>query len=142
LALKYINKLKRFYSHCDQEAKIKIIMIKAEIQYHMGDLDSSLNNFQKAYTMGDNDKSLCYISQIYFDKNQPMQAMKYLRKVLHIGETNKEEFWQNMEKLNFEELKISLRILLNRFEISKNKIDIDSDLYERIQEKLYPEENH
>ncbi len=139
LALKYINKLKRFNSHCDREAKIKILMIKAEIQYHMGDLDSALNNFKKAYAMGDEDKSLCYISQIYFDKNQPMLAMKYLRKVLRFSEKDKEEFWKNMEKLTYKELKVTSIILLNRFEIEKNKKEVDSEIYESIQAKLYPE---
>ena len=138
LALKYINKLKRFYSHCDQEAKIKIIMIKAEIQYRMGNLDSALNNFEKAYTMGDDDKSLCYISQIYFDKNQPLQAIRYLRKVLKFDETDKEELWQNMEKLTFDELKAALVILLNRYELEENKKEIDPEINEQIQNKLYP----
>ena len=99
LALKYINKAIKFYYY-DETTKIQSIMLKAEIQYRMGDLNSALNNFQKAYAMGDDDKSLCYISQIYFEKNQPLQAMKYLRKVLRFEDTKKDEFWRNMEKIN------------------------------------------
>lgn len=137
LALKYINKAAMLY-HYDQETKIEVLMLKAEIQYRMGDLNSALNNFQKAYNMGDDDKSLCYISQIYFDKNQPLQAMKYLRKVLHFDETNKKEFWQNMENLTFEELKVTLIVLLNRYEIKSKKKNIDPDIEDKIQYKLYP----
>ena len=104
----------------------------------MGDLNSALFNFQKAYSMGDDDKSLCYISQIYFDKNQPMKAMKYLRKELHFDETNKEELWQNMEKLTYEELKAVLAVLLNRFEIKNKKRYSNTDIDEKISNKLYP----
>ena len=116
-------------------------MLKAEIQYRMGDLNSALNNFQKAYKMGDNDKSLCYISKIYFDKNKPLQAMKYLRKVLNFDENDKDELWQNMEKLTFEELKVALVVLLNRYEIKEKKQYINPDINERIQNKLYPKKN-
>lgn len=137
LALKYINKAEKFY-HYDKETRIKILMIKAEIQYRMGNLDSALNNFEKAYTMGDDDKSLCYISQIYFDKNQPLQAIRYLGKILKFDETDKEELWQNMEKLTFDELKAALVILLNRYELEENKKEIDPEINEQIQNKLYP----
>lgn len=135
LALKYINKADRLY-HYDEETKINIMLFKAEIQYRMGDLDSAKNNFQKAFEMGDDDKSLCYLAQIYFDKNEPIKAMKYLRKVLKLGRTNKEKFWQNVEKLTYEELKQILIVLLNRYETEENKRDTDSDMYDTIQRKL------
>ncbi len=134
LALKYINKTKQY--HYDEETKINILMIKAEIQYRMGNYNAALKNFLKAYEMGDDDKSLCYISQIYFDKNNPMLAMKYLRKLLHFNEINKDEFWQRFETLTFKELKESLIILLNRFELKKNKKKLDPVLEDNIFKKL------
>lgn len=137
LALKYVNKAMKVY-HYDNETKMTILMMKAEIQYRMGDINSALNNFLKAYNMGDDDKSLCYIARIYFDENKPMLAMKYLRKVLHFEETDKEELWQNMEKLTFEELQTALTILLNRYELNENKKQINPEIDERIQKKLYP----
>ena len=67
-----------------------------------------------------------------------MKAMKYLRKELHFDETNKEELWQNMEKLTYEELKTVLAVLLNRFEIKNKKRYINPDIDEKISNKLYP----
>ena len=136
LALKYINKAIKNYFY-DYETKINVLMLKAEIQYRMNDLDLAFRNFQKAYEMGDNDKSLCYISQIFIDKNQPLQAMKYICKLFHIHKIGDDIIGNKIINLTFEELKVILCVLLNRYELNENKKQIDNSLFDSIQKKLY-----
>lgn len=53
--------------------------------------------------MGDNDKSLCYIAKIYFDKNQLLNAQKYLW--LNLKEFGNKKYYKQLQKLTLEELK-------------------------------------
>lgn len=137
-ALKYINqaiKIKNSYP----EDCLRKLLLKAEIQYRMGDLDIALKNFMEAHELGDNDKSLCYIAQIYVDKNQLLNAQKYIRMILNV-QLDDEDLWQRIQTLTFEELKQILTVFINRYELEEYKKEIDPDINEAIRNKLNPED--
>ncbi len=121
LAMKYINKTKQFpYEHYDEETRINILMIKAEIQYRMGNYDIALKNFLKAYEMGDKDKSLCYISKIYLLKNKFMKAMKYMRILYGMDNPNPEDYQIELRNSDTNTWLELLEHLLARYELKQN----------------------
>ena len=92
-------------------------MIKAEIQYRMKDYDVALKNFIKAYELGDDDCSLCYISKIYIIKNEFMKAMKYLRIILNYGDKNPDECFIKLQNSDIKTQLEFLDYLLKRYEL-------------------------
>jgi len=136
-ALKYINKALKIENSRTEEY-INKLLLKAEIQYRMGDLEVALKNFLEAHNLGDSDKSLCYIAQIYLEKNQPLNAQKYLRIIMNAQIDD--DFWQKLQALTYEEIKRILTVLLNRYELEEYKKELDPDVEESIRNKLYPEE--
>ena len=136
-ALKYINQAMKIENKYTEDYVNKL-KLKAEIQYRMGDLDIALKNFIEAHELGDSDKSLCYIAQIYIDKNQLLNAQKYIRLNMNT-QLDDEELWKRIKTLSFEESKQILTVLLNRFELDEYKKEIDPDIEESIRNKLYLE---
>lgn len=136
-ALKYINKALKIKNKYTEDY-ISKLLLKGEIQYRMGDLDVALKNFMEAHELGDNDKSICYIAQIYLDKNQLLSAQKYLRLIM--CSSDDEEMWKRLQTLTFEESKQILTVLLNRYEPEESKRELNPDLEESISNKLYPED--
>ena len=133
-ALKYINQALKIKNSYNQDYLNKLLL-KAEIQYRMGDLDASLKNFMEAYELGDNDKSLCYIARIYLDKNQLLNAQKYL--ALNLSTLDDKELQRQIRTLTFEELKQVLIVLLNRYELDEYKEELDPELDKSIRNKLH-----
>ncbi len=110
-ALKYANKaLKYENSYADA------YLIKGEIYYKMGEKDLALKIFLDAFNMGDDDKSLCYISKIYLEKNENTKALKYMRKLFHFDTENIDETSQKVRNLNIDELWELLDHLLKRYD--------------------------
>ena len=116
--LKYINKAINNF-HYNEETQIKVLMIKAEILYRMGEFDTALKIFLKAYDMGDDDKSLCYIAKIYLLKNNFMKAMKYLRILYHFENNNPNEIWSKIQKFDTKKLLELLEDLLDRYKLKR-----------------------
>lgn len=136
-ALKYINQALKI-KNVHTEDYVNKLLLKAEIQYRMGDLDVAQKNFMKAKDMGDDDKSLCYIAQIYADKNHTLNALKYLRIVMRAEMDD--DFLQRLQTLTYEEIKQVLTVLLNRYELEEYKRELNPELDESIKKKLNPKE--
>ena len=137
-ALKYINQAIKIENSYPEDC-LRKLLLKAEIQYRMGDLDVALKNFMEVHELGDNDKSLCYIAQIYVDKNQLLNAQKYIRKILNT-QLDDEDLWERIQTLTFEELKQLLTVFINRYELEEYKKELDPDIEESIRNKLNSEE--
>ena len=127
--LKYINKAIKIY-HYDEETTCRALLIKAEIEYKLGNIDIALNHFLQAHRLGDSDKSLCYISQIYFEKNQILKALKYFYKIFK--NTN-----LNVKDLNLPEIKSMILVLVDRYEIEENKHTFPQEILDSVNKKIY-----
>ncbi len=110
-ALKYANKALKYES-----SYTDAYLIKGEIYYKMGEKDLALKIFLDAFNLGDDDKSLCYISKIYLEKNENTKALKYMRKLFHFDTENIDETSQKVRILNIDELWDLLDHLLKRYE--------------------------
>lgn len=127
--LKYINKAFKNY-HYNEETVCKLLIIKAEIEYKLGNIDIALKHFLQANKLGDTDKSLCYISQIYFEKNQILKALKYFYKIFKNSKLN-------IKNLNLLEVQTILMVLLDRYEIKGNKHEIPQEIIDSVNKKIY-----
>ena len=129
LGLKYINNALENYNFSDELLSQNLI-IKGEIMYKLGEIDTALGLFLEAHELGDMNESLCYISQIYFEKNQQMLAIKYFYKIFNYADFD-------IECLSYEEIKALLTVSLNQFETSKYKKTISKDLVIKLGEKIF-----